>query len=606
MTTRSFVSLAAVLLLWLALLALAPQRCSAQDTPPNPAGTSGGASGETPSAATLKKGTRAGAPTEKQPAPSVAAEAAPPAQRAQSDAAPILNGIGLGLAALASIGALVFAVLAWRGTNKIRRDTHRADRTVADTFQKLSTQIPATVSADIRTPLKTLSADLERFSQAMTHTATQAIKSAVAQSQPPAPVSLQAPSEQRESGSPSGAMADLTGRLDHIAQANRDILGAVQSLRPQPAPSPTPLAPQAPSLPALIAQAADPSDPLAKLGQRLQATFQKLVTGSRAGEAFIESRDGGLLLDSLAQTVFVPLSVPLAPTNLTEAQMNHRISLLGAIERTRMQAAALTRGMGLEIMPVEVWKTHFDGNRHETKAGTEIQTDLAEMNGKVAEVLDHGFLQKRRDNSTRVIRKSRVRLYLLAPPKPTAAPSVSVAPPAVIETAPEPAVPVTAPTTIAAVAPEETAPEAVTQPEPIVQPSVPRPGPASAPFEGADDVHAAQQQIEAYKGTSSALPLIAEWGVVAESLTILHRKGRWDAAALDAMLGKVFTDVRPQCLLPQIGEATRPLYEVSASPSSGCVVAVLRVGIELPREGGIYRPVVPLVRLGPSQESSQL
>ena len=278
--------------------------------------------------------------------------------------------------------------------------------------------------------------------------------------------------------------------------------------------------------------------------------------------------------------------------------MNHRITLLGAIERTRMHAAVLTRGMGLEIMPVEVRKTPYDGNRHDTKAGTEIQTDLAELNGKVAEVLDHGFLQKNKDNSMRVVRKSRVRLYLQAPPKP------ALAPPSVMVKAPEPAAPLAAPPATVAVVLETTAPEPAAQPEPAARPPIPTPESAGASVGTANEVHTAKQQIEAHGGTSSASPSLAEWKTVAESLTILHQQGGLDAAALNAMLAAVFTDASPQCLVPQMGEVATPFYEAVTGVPGGCVVAVLRVGIELPREGGINRVAMPLVRLGPKQESS--
>ena len=284
--TRSPVSFGAMLLLWLALLASAPQTCSAQVAAPPAGDPSADSSAGTPNAAALKNGTRAASPAKKQPAAPIDAGGVTtaPAEKAQGGIAPILNDVGLGLAALASIGTLIFAVLAWRGTNKLQGRADQAEQQVLETFRKLVTQIPTSVSTDMRVTLKTLSTDLERFSLDMTHAATQAIRTAVAQSQVTAPGNALVPPDRREGASPSGATVDLTNRLDYIAQANRDILSVVQSLRPQPVTQPPPQpAPQAPSLSALIGQVADPSDALAKSGQRLQATFQKLATGSRAG-----------------------------------------------------------------------------------------------------------------------------------------------------------------------------------------------------------------------------------------------------------------------------------------------------------------------------------
>ena len=599
MTTRPYVSFGTFLILWLALLASVPQAVSAQaQATPTPAGspstnqsvaTPAGPDGETGATPHTTKEKLAG--SEKQLAAaneriknltaalanSETATVAPVEKK--SVISTILNAVGLGLASLSAVGALVFAVLAWRGTTRLQDKAKQGEQQVPETFHKLLTQIPAAIGADLKAQQKSFSTGLERISQNMTDTAAQAIRSAVAQSQAAVPNIPQFPPDGREGSSPSGATADLTNKLDQVTRSNTAILAAVQSLRPQPAPPPQ-STPQAPSLSSLIGQAADPNDALAKSGQRLQATFQKLAAGSRDGDSF---------LDSLAQTVFVPLSVPLAPANLTEAQVNHRISLLGAIERTRMQAAALARGMGLEIIPVEVRKTPFDGNRHDAMLGTEIQTDRAELSGKVAEVLDHGFLQKSRDNSIRVLRKARVRLYLQAQPKPAVAPPAA-APPTVMPAAPE------------AVAEQNVVSEA----EPAARTPAPAPGPVNVAAEGADDVRAAQQQIESYRGTNSASLSHPEWQDVAASLTVLYQSRGLDAAALNVVLADVFADNSPQCLLPQLGEATKPLYEVSTPPSSGCVAAVLRVGIELPSDGTPNRPVTPLVRLGPSQESSQL
>lgn len=280
-------------------------------------------------------------------------------------------------------------------------------------------------------------------------------------------------------------------------------------------------------------------------------------------------------LDNLAQAVFLPLSVPLASPNVTEAQMSYRINLLGTIERTRVQAAAKARGAGLEIMPIEEAKTAFDSSRHDAMPGTEIRTDRAELNGKVAEVLRHGFLQKNKDNSLKVLRKAQVRLFFPAQAKATL-------PPPAVAAVPEPA-------------PEVPAALPEPQPDPVV---------SEAPGAPVGDVQAAQQEIETWRGTSSAVPSNQDWQRVAEALTILHRKQGMDAPALDELLAAIFTDSSPRSIVPQSGEISTPFYEAETAIPGGCVAEVLRVGIEIPREGSPNRPVLPLVRLAPKSESS--
>lgn len=561
---------------------------------------------------------------------------AEPAKHSKIDIVSLLRNIGIGLAALASVAALVFAILAWREAGRIQESIGQvAQRT---DFNNLSADISRPILVEVRS-LKTLNTDLERYSQNI----TTLIKNAVAQLQPiqhivtsdnsssisldqAKTLALAAPTP-REGAHLS--TEDMAALRNLIAHSNRTIIDEVQNLKRQLDAQANP---QTPSLSVILSQSAVPGDALTEAGQRLQDTCQKLGTGNRESDYF---------LDSVAQAVFVPLSVPLAPSYLSEAQMNYRVSLLGAIERTRAQAAANVRKAGLDIMPIELSKTHFDGNRHDAILGTEIRTDRAELNGKVAEVLRQGFLQKDKDNATKVLRKAQVRLFLKVQPKaqapltPTAPPVAASSTPA---TPPKAAAPIiapvmespaqlpvrsqemepvsamtVAPASIAKASSEpasESTAEAISEPVIVATPIVvteltaasePKPIDAPEPENSAPvspiPYATPQQQVEAWRGFSVDMLSQADWESLAETLTTFHREQGRDASALDTLLTSIFPDSSPRSIVPQIGEIANPHYEAQSPVNGGVVAEVLRVGVDNTRDGNTHKPVLPLVRL---------
>jgi len=121
----------------------------------------------------------------------------------------------------------------------------------------------------------------------------------------------------------------------------------------------------------------------------------------------------------------------------------------------------------------------------------------------------------------------------------------------------------------------------------------------AAAAETGNEAQEARRRIEVWQGTRVAEVGNSDWKTVAEALTLLHRMEGLDAPALDALLAGVFPEDSPRSILPQLGEVTKPLYEAEISLPEGCVAEVLRIGIDLSREGGLNRPVVPRVRLAP-------
>ena len=532
----------------------------------------------------------------------------------------ILTIVGVVLAALACLAASAFALLGWQEAKRGRERIASADRNSMDALSRLSSQIPLTSGGD-KAALKQLSTDVQHLSQdiaaliknsgsksqagpnaGFTNTPDVGSPQDLALSQLKSLVQIVSSSvsdSRNDISQLSSSIAAQTNQIGQIGQANSAISGAVLSIKRQLDTQPDP---QNLPLTTFLNQVVDSNDTLAETGQRLQATYQKLSSGSRDGDYF---------LDNLAQTVFMPLAVPLASANLSNAQMSHRISFLGAIERTRVQAAAAARAAGLEMMIIEVSKTPFDGNRHDAILGTEIRTDRAELSGKVAEVLRHGFLQKNKDNSMRVLRKAQVRLFLQAQPKAPTPPPAVVSPPAVVPvpSVPKPVLESSKPQMQGVSQSQDVPPVPVSELTEVQLPQSPPEEPAletqleeaahATAAETGNEAQGARQQIEAWQGTRGAEVGNSDWKTVAEALTLLHQTEGLDAPALDALLAGVFPEDSPRSILPQLGEVTKPLYEAETPLPEGCVAEVLRIGIDLSREGGLNRPVVPRVRLAP-------
>lgn len=589
--------LRAFLLLSLTLLALTPQVAYTQSSTAQPGdasetgASSGAATGDASGTASAKA-----ARAEDMPVSTT------PSQAKKHNIGPILTGTGITIAALASSAALIFAILGWRRASNVQKSIDGAASTASQTLSRLPANLSLTILND-STLLKALNNDLTNLPQKIVDKIGPVGRNSGSHLLPVPTTTSNGPSEvsaEQISLLVQRVITPLSEKIGQVANYNRIVLDEVQNLRRQLDPQ---IDPPPASLSALLAQAADPSDALVQAGQKLQNTFQKLGSGGQ-----IE----GYFLDNLAQTVYIPLSVPLAPLNLTEAQTSYRLNLLGAIERTRTRAATQLRQSGLEIMPVEVSKTAFDGNRHDAMLGTEIRTDRAELSGKVAEVLKHGFLQKNKDGTLKVVRKAQVRLFLQTQPKAVAPPHLP--PPAAVRELPaEVPVVVPKPRTVPEIVPEpvthtatatpvlevKTEAEAGEQlPAPVLSPSL-EPSLIEMPPETAQDVPTAREQIEAYRGISSASLSTADWENLSETLTVLYREEAMDASTLDQILSSVFPDRSPRCIMPQLGEVKKPIYTAEPNDPEGIVAEVLRVGIDLSRDGSINRPVAPLVRLAP-------
>ncbi len=537
-------------------------------------------------------------PIKKPSGPAPAASVDQPLKEQKRGLLPLLPNIGIGFAALASTGALIFAVLTWLESKQGLERIIQISQNASGALKRLVDQIPVTTMAETRLT-KSFGTDLERF--------TQDIKNQIistggsSQSPPPSaynnltnlPVDqiktiLLAAMKSRDTNGLSNITRDLTNQLVAVAQSNTSILNTVQNLKRQLEAQPDP---QTPPLSSLLTQMLEPGDTLIESARQLQSVFQKIVSGSRDGDYF---------LTSLAQNIFLPLSVPLADLNLSEAQMNTRIALLGAMERTRQQSAAVLRKDGMEMMVVDVRKTTFDSTRHESTLGTEMRTDRADLNGKVVEVLRHGFVQKSQNGLERVIRKAQVRLYSHVQPKAVPIAPIPVAPlPETVAPLPETVTPL--PETVTPL-PETVTPlpETVAPlPETVATDPIDQVKPAEVPIE---DAHTAQQLFDAYRGTNSAAISLSDWKILADALTTLCAQ-KMHAPALDEILAMVFPENSPRTIVPEIGETSKPMYE-SVSPVPGGIVAeVLRIGIELPSNGSPNRPVLPRVRLTTKEES---
>ena len=187
----------------------------------------------------------------------------------------------------------------------------------------------------------------------------------------------------------------------------------------------------------------------------------------------------------------------------------------------------------------------------------------------------------------------------MVPPEPEPISSPEVAEP---ETKPE-VVPVPATDTVTAVPVPDVEVQAVQEKPAIVEVSAQEHGPVEVPSEPTQGVPSARELVEAWRGTSSASVSLQDWRLLAEALTDLHQTQAMDGPALDEMLAAVFVDGSPRSIVPQIGEATKPLYESETFVPGGVVAEVLRVGIEIPTDGSPNRPTLPLVRLAPKSES---
>ena len=565
MIRQANILLSGLILLWLGAGTVLPQSVSAKS--PSSGGSVGPRTGDTRPAIN----TQINAPT---------VTKAQPLKEQEVSISTMLPDIGIGIAALAAICALIFAVLAWLESKRGQESVLQVGQTTSKALTRLSDQIPTTIMMETRL-LRSLKSDLEGFAQDIkNHTRNVSIS--------PEPISLAgasnspsvsldqiktlvlAAAESRDTMGLSNIKDLLASQLGTVAQSNGAILSTVQNLKRHLEALSDP---QNAALSTLLTQILEPGDALVESAQHLQSTFQKIVTGSRDGDYF---------LDMLAQTVFLPLSVPLAALNLTETQMTMRISLLGAMERTRQQAAALTRKSGLEMMKIEVRKTAFDRTRHEAILGTEMRTNRADLNDRVAEVLRHGFVQKSQDNSEKVIRKAQVRLYFHIQPTPAPVVPVPNALPTMPTTPPMPEAMVT-------VEPELLNAQVSISVTPLAEIQIP-------------DAHTAQQLFDAYQGRSSATVSISDWEILADALTISYGQSQ-NTSALDEILATMFSENTPRTIVPKIGETNKPMYESVFPIPGGIVAEVLRIGIELPSNGSPNRPVLPRVRLTTKEES---